>query len=76
MTLQDLLKEFARTEEMPKVLYKGVTGDVVWIRRRGNGYEIGVNLGNPWIDWFHPGDSTDKRRKYLRDLDIINTSID
>jgi len=71
MTFKELLQQCANGE-MPKVLYNGKVCQVVTIKN-GDGYNgVGVNTGNNYTDWFHAESGTDKRKKYMSELSVVD----
>lgn len=71
MTFEELLKSCS-TGEMPKVLYKGNVCQVTTIKK-GDGYSgVGLRTSEPYIEWFHAETGTDKRKKYMSELQLVN----
>lgn len=78
MTYEQLLKHCA-CGEMPRVrvikahkgLSLGAEGVVVTIKNSKGYRGIGVDFGRGWDDWFYAEEGTDKRMKYMNQLEII-----
>lgn len=69
MTFEELLK-YCACGEMPSVIWNGVTGRVVAIKSNDVYKGCAVRFDKPYDEWFWAEKGTDKRRKYMAELNI------
>ncbi len=74
MTWDELLKSVS-SGKLPKVRWQDKVGTVSTIKHKGAYKGCAVDIGVGWDVWFHAETQTDKRSKYMAELELIEDNI-